>query len=157
MGAGKTTLGQALAEQLNIKLIDLDGYIENKEGRTIREIFKEEGEEKFRTLETTALRHWLDENVIIATGGGIVEKEQNIHSLKKNKYNIWLNPSFDEMYKRVSNDSSRPNASGSSYLQIKELYNSRYSRYNEIAFIQVDTSHSIAVCLGEIISAIYPD
>lgn len=71
MGSGKTTLGKALSRQLGIDFIDLDLYIEARYHKTIREIFAESGEERFRQIEKSLLHEVADfENVIIAAGGG---------------------------------------------------------------------------------------
>lgn len=150
MGAGKTTIGRRLAQVLDKPFIDLDSYIVEKNGRTITEIFESEGEEKFRQLETQALKVCLRQDIVLATGGGIVEMRDNIHMLKENQLNIWLDTDTDELYSRIKEDESRPNASGQTFLQIKELYNSRVSRYNEIAFMQVDSSQSVDDCVREI-------
>ncbi|TDM15527.1 shikimate kinase [Macrococcus bovicus] len=150
MGAGKTTIGRRLAQVLGRPFIDLDSYIVEKNGRTITEIFESEGEEKFRQLESHALKACLSQDIVLATGGGIVEVRDNIHMLKENQLNIWLDTDIDELYSRIMGDESRPNASGQTFLQIKKLYNSRVSRYNEIAFMQVDSSQSVDDCVREI-------
>ena len=68
MGSGKTTLGKALSRQLGIDFIDLDLYIEARYHKTIREIFAESGEERFRQIEKSLLHEVADfENVIIAS------------------------------------------------------------------------------------------
>lgn len=149
MGAGKTTIGRRLAQVLGRPFIDLDSYIVEKNGRTITEIFESEGEEKFRQLESHALKACLS-RYRTGDGGGIVEVRDNIHMLKENQLNIWLDTDIDELYSRIKGDESRPNASGQTFLQIKEVYNSRVSRYNEIAFMQVDSSQSVDDCVREI-------
>lgn len=64
MAAGKTTTGKKLAESLNCPFLDLDAYIEEKEGKKIREIFEEKGEAHFRTLEENYLEDVLEENIV---------------------------------------------------------------------------------------------
>lgn len=71
MGSGKTTLGKKIASHLHLEFIDMDDYIELKEGRSISSIFEKEGEEYFRVLEQEALKELLKkENVLVSAGGG---------------------------------------------------------------------------------------
>ena len=71
MGSGKSTLGKKLAYNLKYNFIDLDTYIEEQEGRTINEIFNDDGEDNFRKLERVYLHRVIDiENVVISVGGG---------------------------------------------------------------------------------------
>ena len=70
MGAGKTTISKSLASNLEVSRIDLDDYIEEKEGRSILQIFDEVGEKAFRRIEQEALHSLKDVNALIATGGG---------------------------------------------------------------------------------------
>ena len=71
MGSGKTTLGKALALRMNLSFVDLDYYIEQRQFKTIAQIFEERGEEEFRKLEHATLLEVSEfENVIISTGGG---------------------------------------------------------------------------------------
>ncbi|WP_246143110.1 shikimate kinase [Macrococcus equipercicus] len=150
MGAGKTTLGQRLAAELNLPFIDIDTYIEDEEQMAISEIFAQHGESAFRALEAAALKKFIDGNYIIATGGGIVENTNNIETLNKNKLNIWVDTNINTMYNRIVGDYARPNAASRSYSSIKQLYISRCSRYNEIAFIKVDSEDTIDACISYI-------
>ncbi|TDM04338.1 shikimate kinase [Macrococcus carouselicus] len=152
MGAGKTTIGQALAGRLNKRFVDLDTYIEQREGRTIATIFSADGEDYFRQLEHEALRTWLPEDIIMATGGGIVEREENIHILNQNADTFWLNTDIEKLFVRISGDLSRPNAAEHTFSQIKELYNKRLSRYNEIAFMEVDSNKTVEECVELILT-----
>ena len=70
MGSGKSTIGKKLAHNLKHDFIDLDQYIQEQEGRTIKEIFEQEGEDYFRKLERVYLHRVIDsENTVISTGG----------------------------------------------------------------------------------------
>lgn len=92
MGSGKSTTGQLLAEQLNWPFFDLDQEIEDKTGRSIPDIFKEEGEEVFRTIEHDSL--WelvaMYSKGIVATGGGTPCFQDNLEVMKKNGKVIFI-------------------------------------------------------------------
>jgi len=105
MGCGKTTIGKGLAEVLDYSLIDFDAYIEEEEGATISEIFKERGEIYFRKRETHYLKKLLAanlKNTVVALGGGTpcygvnLELIQSFHSLS-----IYLNTSVKELTHRL--------------------------------------------------------
>ena len=83
MGAGKTTAGRRLAELMGRPLVDSDELIEERTGRTVREIFEQEGELAFRALETAALVDALanDEPLVIAAAGGVLMREENREAL----------------------------------------------------------------------------
>ena len=73
MGTGKTAAGKRLAKRLKMEFIDLDDRIEEKEGRTISRIFKEDGEAYFRRIEKEAVKRILGiKDSVVATGGGVV-------------------------------------------------------------------------------------
>ena len=80
MGAGKTTVGRLLAEQLSYSFLDTDGMIEAQERRSIRTIFEMDGEERFRDMETALLEKLLEENledVVLSVGGGLPVRDKN--------------------------------------------------------------------------------
>ena len=84
-GSGKTTIGLQLAQMLNRRFVDMDEEIVKAAGKSITEIFDEDGEEVFRTLETQVLREFAPQSgLIIATGGGVVTRERNLPLLRKN-------------------------------------------------------------------------
>jgi len=128
MGCGKTFLGKQIASKLNLSFYDLDSEIEKSTGLFIENIFQEFGEKYFRNLETEILLNW-KKSGIIATGGGIVENDNNRHFLKNQK-TIWLNPSFDEIFKRISK-STRPLVKKFSKKELFELWKKRLSFYKD--------------------------
>ncbi|HYX41486.1 MAG TPA: shikimate kinase, partial [Pyrinomonadaceae bacterium] len=131
MGAGKTTVALALAERLGCGMIDLDQFIEQREGRTIKLIIDEDGEARFRELESGALRDALeiDGAQIIALGGGTWTIERNralIH--EHHGHTIWLDAPFELCWQRIaSQDNSRPLARDKA--QTYEFYKSRCTLY----------------------------
>lgn len=77
--------------------------------------------------------------------------------LQKNNLNIWVDTNIDTVYNRIVGDTNRPNAQNKSFEEIKELYNSRISRYNEIAYIKVYNEHDVTLSVQEIHNQIMTD
>jgi shikimate kinase len=111
-GAGKTTLGRKIAEALHVLFIDLDKEIEQREGRLIREIFKEKKEDYFRLLETNELAEWckLEGNFVMATGGGAPCFFNNMDLINRSGTSIFLDVPASEIAKRIqkTNVEERP-------------------------------------------------
>lgn len=92
MGSGKTTLGRKLAYILQHEFIDLDEYIEEQEGKTISQIFEEDGEDYFRKLERVYLHRIIDrEDVIVSTGGGTPCFFDNMDQMNEYGKTIYIN------------------------------------------------------------------
>jgi shikimate kinase len=92
MGSGKSTVGKGLARELKLQFIDLDTYIEERNFKSIPEIFSSEGENGFRLLEQKALREVSEfENVIVATGGGAPCFFDNMEVIKQTGTSVYLN------------------------------------------------------------------
>ena len=90
-GCGKSTLGRALAKETGKKFVDADAEVEDLAGKSIPEIFAQEGEEMFRRMETTVLAELgMESGLVIATGGGCVTREENYPPLHQNSRIIWL-------------------------------------------------------------------
>ncbi|GAB4524066.1 MAG: shikimate kinase [Pleurocapsa sp.] len=111
MGAGKSTIGQHLAEKLEYRFVDTDTTIETIAKTTITDIFATEGEPYFRELESKVLSELsVYTRCVIATGGGIVQKQINWSYLRHGLI-IWLNPDLEILQKRLAEDRTRPLAS----------------------------------------------
>jgi len=124
MGAGKTTIGRHLASDFGYKFCDLDDLIYNRTGLSIREIFRLEGEHKFREIETKILNECINlSNYVIATGGGIITQKENMNVLKQGIV-IWLHESFENLIQRISQN-DRPLLDTNS----ENLYNERQNKY----------------------------
>src|SRR6188768_2626659 len=90
-GSGKTTVGRLLADRLGWAFLDADAVLEDRYGRTIREIFAAEGEAGFRDKESAVLADLCTRtDTVIATGGGIVLREVNRRLLNQNGFVTWL-------------------------------------------------------------------
>ncbi|OEL02287.1 shikimate kinase [Staphylococcus casei] len=144
MGTGKTTLGEYLAKNNNLSYVDLDAYIVQQQQKTIPEIFEQSGESGFRKLEHHCLKECISRFDIISTGGGIIEGNDSFDLLKHLKHVIWLDCDLEVIYDRIKNDSNRPNANNKSLFELKSLYSSRVSRYNEIAFIKLNSNNPLS-------------
>lgn len=135
-GSGKTTVGKLLAESLEKEFVDTDALIEKKAGKSISLIFKDEGEEYFRTLESEIigeLSHRAD-GKIIATGGGAVLKNANVLNLKKNSKLYFLNRSVDD----IVPTSDRPLALDKSAL--KKRFEERFEIYKGSADTEIEVN-----------------
>lgn len=110
MGAGKTTVARRLARMVRLSCVDLDSFLERREGRTCAQIFAEDGEDGFRAIETDVLRHFAYETepMIVSCGGGIIKRPVNREILKDAGFVIYLQVSADEAAERIGDASSRP-------------------------------------------------
>ena len=103
MGAGKTTLGRALAKDMNIQFIDMDSYIETRFCKTISKIFAEKGEDGFREIERRILHEVGDfEDVIISTGGGTPCLFDNVEYMNRQGTTVFLDVPEERLFIRLS-------------------------------------------------------
>jgi len=110
MGCGKSHSGQLLAEMFEVPFIDLDDYIENKMGQTIRDIFEKKGEDYFRQIEKECLHEMFDkERTIISVGGGTPCFFDNIDWMNKNGFTVFLDTPISVLVNRLyANMKHRP-------------------------------------------------
>jgi shikimate kinase len=143
MGTGKTAVGRALAEKLRKRFIELDPLIEQKAGKTIPEIFSEDGEIAFRELEIAVTKEAAEEkDAVIACGGGVVLNKINIDRLKKEAVIVYLTASPKVILKRTLRDEEeRPLLKVANPAQtIRELLRFRQPFYERAAEITINTS-----------------
>ncbi|HSR87697.1 MAG TPA: shikimate kinase, partial [Pontiella sp.] len=113
MGSGKTTVGKLIAEKTGMPLLDMDSIIEDRAGKTINEIFADEGEAHFRSLERSLVQELAaTAGNIISTGGGIVLNSQNIADFEKSGLVVCLLADAETVLDRVKHDASRPLLAG---------------------------------------------
>ncbi|MAK54514.1 MAG: shikimate kinase [Pusillimonas sp.] len=141
MGAGKTTIGRALARALGREFIDLDLAIEARCGVPISHIFEVEGEEGFRKRETAMLNEYAAQrNVVLATGGGAILAPENRRVLKEQGIVIYLRAREEELYRRIAKDKQRPLIqTPNPRARLNELLTLRTPLYNEVAHLTFDT------------------
>ena len=132
MATGKTTIGRAIADRSNFTFEDTDSMIITKTGMDINEIFSKYGEEHFRDLERECVKEAASkDNLVIATGGGVVLDKRNIDTLRENGIIINLDPDFAIIESRVAQArASRPLMQGESIENIKKRFEARKSYYD---------------------------
>lgn len=109
MGTGKTTNGRRLAERLQLHFVDTDQVVEDLAGKSIPEIFEQDGEPAFRALETQALRVVLEgPRAVVATGGGIMGREENVRLMRSGGPIVCLQASPETILRRTAGRSDRP-------------------------------------------------
>jgi len=142
-GSGKTTVGKILAQKLGRELIEMDELIARRAGLTIPHIVEKYGWERFRDIEEEiTIEVAKRDNIINATGGGVVTSEQNIIKLKKNGLLVWLTASVDTLSKRIGEDNSRPLLKGKTQREDMEItLAERKPLYQKAADITVDTEN----------------
>lgn len=151
MGTGKTTIGKALAERLKVPVYDMDEFIADKTGKEVKTIFKEQGEEFFRDLETKSIRMLPLEDVVITTGGGLPVRTQNRKYMMENGIVVFLHTDLDVIFERLKEDENRPLALHASKEDLTELYLSRKTAYEDCSFMINTTGKSINEVTEEMI------
>ena len=156
MGCGKSTVGTLLAKKTGMAFIDLDSYIEKKQGMTVSDIFEKYGEPRFRELEREAARELSQKNsMVIAAGGGTLTFQENVDTLRTSGKIILLDLPLETVAKRLENDTTRPLLNRPDKLEaMKALFEKRLPIYKDAADIIVNGDESpMQVCI-EIMSQI---
>jgi len=127
MGAGKTSVGRLLAKHFNKQFLDCDLEIERRTGVKIPVIFDIEGEDGFRTRESAMLHELAGmREIVLATGGGAVVREENRRVLKQNGTVVYLRASLDDLWQRTRHDRNRPLLqNGDPRLKLEQLFKQR--------------------------------
>ena len=144
MGAGKTTVGRALAKKLNLRFIDSDHEIEARTGASIPLIFEIEGEESFRQREAEVIRDLTAQRgIVLATGGGAILRRENREYLKSRGTVVFLRASVNSILQRTSHDKNRPLLqTADPRKRIEELARAREPYYCEVADIIIETGRT---------------
>ncbi len=160
MGAGKTTVGRALAKRLNKRFIDSDHEIEARTGATIPLIFEIEGEASFRQREAEVIRDLTaQQDIVLATGGGAVLNAESRAYLRSRGTVIYLRASVNNLLQRTSHDKNRPLLQTADPRKtLEDLTRMRDPLYNEIAHFVVDTGRpNVQFLMQSILSQLGPE
>ena len=143
MGAGKTTIGSKLAENLGKQFFDSDQEIEQKTGASIPLIFELEGESGFRKRESQIIESLTQmNNIVLATGGGAVISEHNRALLTRSGFVIYLQAPLEQLIKRTAKDKNRPLLQSDNPEQVlSNLLKQREPFYKEVADLTFETHH----------------
>ena len=153
MGAGKTTVGQVLAEKIGYKFVDPDQVLEEKAGTTISAIFSEFGEDYFRDLESQTLEAIsAGEGQVIATGGGVVMKDRNWDIMKESGITVYLKAPVEVLYERIKDTTNRPLLQVEDPLErARELLESREQMYQKADLIVDSEKLSVTGVADELV------
>ncbi len=141
MGAGKTTIGRLLAKELGREFYDSDREIELHTGVDIPTIFEYEGEEGFRRRETEILRSLVElDDIVLATGGGIVLRPENRRLLSQNGFVVYLCCPVEKQLERTARDTHRPLLrTADPEARLRALLKERAPLYEATADLKVNT------------------
>ncbi len=156
MGCGKSTVGKALAAATDNTFVDMDSYIEETAGMTVSDIFATEGEAAFRTREHAAcVTLGQQDNLIIATGGGAVLREDNVAALRNGGHIVWLTVTPETVLNRLKNDTTRPLLQrDDKETAVCELMTARGPLYRAAADIIVDGNGTAEEIAKQILQAL---
>ena len=141
MGAGKSTVGKLLAEKLHYEFLDSDHEIETRTGANIPMIFDIEGESGFRAREASIIDELTQKDeMVLATGGGVVETESNRQHLRSRGFVVYLKSPVEALIQRTKHDRNRPLLQTDNPAQVlRDLMERREPWYEEMADLVVET------------------
>jgi shikimate kinase len=157
MGAGKTTVGRALASRMKREFVDTDRVLVDRTGVPVATVFEIEGEEGFRRRESDVLQELCEEDGrVVATGGGIVLAEANRRLMREHGTVIYLRARLESLWERTRHDTSRPLlATPNPKARLTELLKQREPLYREAAHLIVDSGpQSASTLVNRVLAAL---
>lgn len=158
MGSGKTTVGRELGRIMKCSILDMDALIEEQIGKSIPDIFREDGEAHFRSLETAFLRYLIDDcpeaygGCVISTGGGVIGSEENRMLLRQLGFVVWLDVDINTLVKRTARSNNRPLLNDASPREtLRKLLSLRAPLYNKVSHYRINTDRlEVAEVVGHV-------
>ncbi len=160
MGAGKSTIGRALAKELKLDFFDSDEVIEQRAGADISWIFDIEGEEGFRKREIKVIDELTQKNnIVLATGGGVIMSPENRAVLAARGTVIYLKTSLEQQYERTKRDTKRPLLQTEDLeSRLIELRDERQPHYEDLSDVSFETDKlTVKAVSNNIIKYLYGD
>jgi shikimate dehydrogenase len=139
-GTGKTEIGKQLAQQNGVPFLDTDALIEQKTGRSIPDIFHEDGEERFRSIEREVIASLPPTDVVIGTGGGAVVDPKNMEQLRRDSTLVLLTADIDTIEQRIVRSTRPPLTTLPLREEIAEMMDRRRQHYHAASDLCIDTS-----------------
>lgn len=157
-GAGKSAVGGLLSARLGMPCVRMDAAIVERAGMSIPEIVELSGWPKFRDMESREVRELsAQDNLVIDTGGGVVERPENIEALKPNARIFWLKAGVATIVSRIRGRADRPAlTSGKTFTEeVAEVLERRIPKYRSAAHHEIDTDGQTPEQVAETILAIW--
>ena len=159
MGSGKTTVGKRIAQELGYAFVDSDDVVASTAGKSVREIFAQDGEAVFRQCESEAIKSVLADrqsSVVLATGGGAVISSDNRSLISEQASTVvWLDASVEDLGVRTKSGATRPLLDGDAATTLQSLSSQRSAWYDEVATVRIDTrGKSVAKVCSAVVEAI---
>lgn len=143
-GTGKSVVGKLVAEALGMQYISMDARIVERAGMSIPDIVENQGWSAFRDMESEIARELAKaDNIIIDSGGGVIERPENIDALRVNSRIVWLKASVGVIVSRIQGDTERPSLTGGKSFteEVAEVLERRTPKYKNAAHYEIDTDH----------------
>jgi shikimate kinase len=141
-GTGKSTVGKLLANRLGMRYVSMDDEITKKATMSIPEIVAQYGWDKFRDLESELARELTGQDgLVVDTGGGVIERQENVNSLRTNALVFWLRASVNTITSRIQGGTARPAlTSGKTFIEeVADVLEIREPKYKAAAHHEIDT------------------
>ena len=146
MGSGKSTISDYLSTVFDMKLVEMDQVIAEKEEMSIPDIFATYGEEYFRNLETNLLKELqTGQNCIISCGGGVALRQENVVEMKKNGRVVLLTASPETIFERVKDSNDRPILDGNKNVEFIAGRREKYEAAADVV-VQTDNKTILQIC-----------
>ena len=158
MGSGKSTVGFWLAQSEGLRFVDLDAAIEDRQGRSVPEIFEADGEDGFRDMEQSELAACMasPEPVVVACGGGAVLRAENRDLLRDRAWVCWLRATVETLGQRVRSGENRPLLGEDPMANLTAISAARTGFYEETAQEIIDVDGMEAEQVAEQIKRVWP-